>query len=170
MESTAGTGIALDTPRFVEGRPMRLAGLAGRYTPETMRQIPALWERFAGMLDANAVPGQVGRVTYGVGFHCFDGSPMYEYRCAVEVTSFDGLPGELRPLDVPPLRWAVFTHREHVSRLGESIQAIWTRWFPASGLTADHRRGLPDFLERYAEEFDPTSGMDGMEVWFPVRR
>jgi AraC family transcriptional regulator len=172
MEPTTGSdpGIQLEAPRFVEGRPMRLAGLAGRFTPETMRQIPALWQRFVALLDENAVPAQVGRATYGIGFHCFDGSPMYEYRCAVEVTSYDGLPLELRPLDLPPMRWAVFSHREHVSRLGDSIQAIWSRWFPASGLAADHRPGLPDFLERYGEEFDPVAGLGGMEIWFPVQR
>ncbi len=171
METTAGsTGLVLEAPRLVEGKPMRLAGLSGRYTPETMREIPALWQRFAAMLDSGVIGGQGGHVAYGMGFHCFDGSPSYEYRCAVEVPSFDGLPPELKHLDLPAIRWAVFTHREHVSRLGEAIEAIWRRGLSASGLVADHRPGHPDFLERYGEGFDPQSGLGDLEVWFPVRR
>jgi len=172
MEPTIGTedGIRLETPRLEEGRAMRLAGLRGRFTPETMRQIPALWERFVAMLDAGAVRTHVGRVTYGVGLHCFDGSPTYEYVCAVEVSSYDGVPGELAQLDVPALRWAVFPHRAHVSQLGDTIEAIWRRGLAASDLVTEGRPGLPDFLERYGEEFDPMAGLGGMEVWFPVRR
>jgi AraC family transcriptional regulator len=172
MDPTTGRAepVVLQPPRFVETQPMRLAGLSGHFTPATMREIPRLWQRFGPMLDRNEVPTQVGRTTYGIGFHCFDGSPTFEYQCAVEVTGWDGLPIELRHLELPAMRWAVFEHRGHVSGLGETIEAIHQRWLPTSGLAADHRPGLPDFLERYGERFDPVSGLGDLEVWYPVRR
>jgi AraC family transcriptional regulator len=43
-------------------------------------------------------------------------------------------------------------------------------WLPESGHeivrgTAD----APNFFERYSEEFDPRTGMGGMEVWIPIK-
>jgi len=29
--------------------------------------------------------------------------------------------------------------------------------------------GAPDFFERYSEEFDPRTGMGGIDVWIPVK-
>ena len=170
MDPNAGspTPIVLTPPRFVEGRPMRLAGLGGRFTPATMREIVELWSRFAGMLRRDELPGRTGSADWGVGLHCFDGSPSFEYVCATEVTVRAAVPPALRTLEVPALRWAVFAHAEHVSRLGERIEAIHRTWMPGSGLAADHRPGLPDFLERYGEEFDPETGFGGLEVWYPV--
>jgi AraC family transcriptional regulator len=69
---------------------------------------------------------------------------------------------------VPALRYAVFTHRAHVSRLGETVNAIHRTWSPASGHTAAHGAGLPDFLERYGEGFDPATGTGDLEVWYPI--
>jgi AraC family transcriptional regulator len=28
---------------------------------------------------------------------------------------------------------------------------------------------MPDFFERYGEEFDPQTGMGGIEVWIPIK-
>lgn len=46
-------------PRFEKGRFLLIAGLGGRFTPETTQRIPELWERFIPHLGK--VPGQVGR-------------------------------------------------------------------------------------------------------------
>jgi AraC family transcriptional regulator len=171
MDPNAGspTPIALAAPRLVEGRSMRLACLGGTFTPATMRGIVELWNRFGGMLRRDEIPGRVGIADWGLGFHCFDGSPSFEYLCATEVAE-DAAPPGLRIVEVPALRWAVFAHAEHVSRLGEAIEAIHQRWMPGSGMAADRRPGAPDFLERYGEEFDPETGFGGLEVWYPVRQ
>jgi AraC family transcriptional regulator len=49
------------------------------------------------------------------------------------------------------------------------MDAIWA-WFPTSGLEHVQTPGAPAFFERYGEEFDPQSGMGGIEVWVPVKR
>jgi AraC family transcriptional regulator len=61
-------------------------------------------------------------------------------------------------------RYAVFTHREHVSTIRRTVNTIWNQWLPASGLkVAD----APTF-ERYDENFDSLGGNGGLESWLPV--
>jgi hypothetical protein len=38
--------VKLETPRFEDGRPLLIAGLAGRYTANTLDDVPALWDVF----------------------------------------------------------------------------------------------------------------------------
>ncbi len=162
-------GVKLEKPRIQEVGPTRLTGLMGDFTPATMREIAALWPRFVEQLRLARLSGVGGKVSYGAGFHCFDGSPTYQYLCAVEVSDFTGVPAGWARVDVPRRRYAVFTHREHVSRLGEAIEAIHRSWLPGSGHVAALGGGAPDFLERYGEGFDPAAGTGDLEVWFPIR-
>jgi AraC family transcriptional regulator len=161
------TGVQLEAPRFEEGKAMLIAGLSGSFTMETMNEIPAQWQRFAPYIGK--IPGQVGRVACGVCFKASNGSTGVEYLSGVEVSSGSGLPSEFSLASIPAQRYAVFPHREHVSKLCETLDAI-SRWLPKSGLEAAQRdTGAPDFFERYGEEFDPQSGMGGIEVWVPVK-
>src|SRR5580700_7495018 len=36
--------VKLESPRFEDSRPLRIAGLAGRYTASTLDDLPALWK------------------------------------------------------------------------------------------------------------------------------
>jgi predicted transcriptional regulator YdeE len=161
--------VKLEKPRIQEVGPTRLTGLMGDYTPATMREIAALWPRFVEQLQRARLSGVGGKVSYGAGFHCFDGSPTFQYMCAVEVSDFTGVPAGWARIDVPKRRYAIFTHREHVSRLGDTINAIRESWLPGSGHDAALGGGAPDFLELYGEGFDPSAGTGDLEVWFPIR-
>ena len=55
--------VKLNTPRVEDGRPLLIAGLAGRNTASTLEDIPALWERFS--VHSGRIHGQVGRAAYG---------------------------------------------------------------------------------------------------------
>jgi AraC family transcriptional regulator len=157
----------LEAPRFENGKALLIAGLRSRYTAETMNNLPAQWQRFAPHIGK--IPGQVGGAAYGVCFNASDGGEGVEYLSGVEVTSSSGLPGEFSLVSIPAQRYAVFTHREHVSKLRETLDAIGPKWLPEWGREAVHRAaGSPDFFERYSEEFDPRSGMGGIEVWVPI--
>jgi hypothetical protein len=64
---------------------------------------------------------------------------------------------------------AVFSHREHVSKICQTLEAI-DKWLPGSGLeVACETTEAPNFFERYSEEFDPRTGMGGMEVCVPIK-
>jgi AraC family transcriptional regulator len=132
------------------------------YTFETRSNIPAQWAHFAPHLGK--VPGQFGTASYGV---CWNYKPGcgFDYLSGVEVSDVSNLPDGYRKVRIPAGRYAVFTHRQHVSTIASTIDAIWTKWLPNSGYQAAE---TPAF-ERYDEAFDPKSGMGGFEIWVPVK-
>jgi AraC family transcriptional regulator len=158
--------VQLETPRMENGKELLVAGLRERYTSETMKNIPELWMRFGPHIGN--IPGQVGRVAYGLCFNALGPDGM-DYMAAVEVSSSSGLPGEFNVVTIPAQKYAVFPHREHVSRFYETLNAI-NKWLPGSGLEATGGSAeTPSFFERYSQEFDPRTGMGGMEVWIPIK-
>jgi len=156
----------LAAPRFENGKPLRIAGLRQHYTPETMKNIPELWQRFAPHIGKT--PGQVGHVAYGLCFNALSPDGV-DYLVGVEVSGSSVLPGEFSVTGIPAQKYAVFSHREHVSKMYETLDAI-DKWFPGSGFEAALGNAeAPNFFERYSEEFDPRTGMGGIEVWVPIK-
>jgi AraC family transcriptional regulator len=158
--------VKLEAPRMENDKALRIAGLRGHYTSETMKNIPELWQRFAPHIGA--VPGQVRRVAYGLCFNPLSPDGI-DYLAGVEVSSSSSIPAEFSVATIPAQKYAVFSHHGHVSKLNETLDAI-DKWLPGSGLQVSRGvAGAPDFFERYSEEFNPQTGMGGMEVWVPVK-
>ena len=159
-------GTKLD-PRFEDGKPLLIAGLRKSYAPRAMSNIPAQWQTFAPHIGR--IPGQVGRTTYGICWQAAD-SANVEYLSGVEVSTFSGLPDDFTVVSLPAAKYAIFPHRGHVSKLFETCDAI-SRWLPESGYqsAAAADAETPAFFERYSEEFNPQTGMGGMEVWVPLQ-
>jgi AraC family transcriptional regulator len=142
-----------------------IAGLRVRYTEATRENIPAQWQRFAPHIGK--ISGQAGQVAYGVCWNRPDGG--IEYLSGVEVGKPADLPEDFVTVKIPASRYVVFSHREHVSKLPETLDRI-SKWLPASGYKAARGESdIPDFFERYSEKFDPKTGMGGMEVWVPIQ-
>ena len=154
--------IELEPPRFENGRMLLIAGIGERYTFETNHGIPRQWERLQPHLGT--IPGQVGRTDYGVCCNG-DGAGNFDYVAGVEVSSFDDMPDGFSRVRIPARRYAVFSHRDHISRIRATVYTIWNKWLPASG---HEHADAPDF-ERYDERFDPRTGTGTVEVWLPVR-
>jgi AraC family transcriptional regulator len=153
----------LEAPRFENSKPMLIAGLGQRYDSETSAGIPAQWQRFVPYLEAG-IPGRVGTVAYGVCCN-FDDADNFEYITGVEVSSFTGLPADWSRLRIPDQRYAVFTHRDHISTVRRTLGTIWNKWLPESGLQAADA----PCIERYSENFDSHTGMGGLEIWVAVK-
>jgi predicted transcriptional regulator YdeE len=154
--------LGLPVPMFRQGPDLLVAGLNETYGRDTRAKIPQQWQRVAPHLGK--VPGQVGQDAYGV---CHAAGPdcRFEYLAGVAVTSPNRVPGGFTTVKVDARRYAVFTHAGHVSSLPAIIDTIWTRWAPDCGLLVAH--GAP-CLERYTPDFDPCTGLGGMEVWVPL--
>lgn len=152
--------IELEQPRIENGRAMLIAGLGERYRFETTQGIPRQWERFGPYIGN--IPGQVGNTAYGVCCNA-DGAGNFEYIAGVEVSSFDDLPSEFSRVRIAAQRYAVFSHREHISRMRATVYTIWNKWLPASGYK---HADAPDF-EVYAR-FDPRTGNGVVEIWLPI--
>ena len=101
-------------------------------------------------------------MAYGV---CCNGDDTgnFDYIAGVEVSDFSDLPREFSRVRVPEQRYAVFTHRDHISTIRRTVNTIWNNWLPAAGLKA---ADAPNF-ERYDEKFDPRTGNGGLEIWIP---
>lgn len=153
----------LPPPRFVTSKTMFLTGLAQRYTCDTSAGIPAQWQRF--LPHFNHVPGQVGRVAYGVLYNDDDEGNM-DYLTGVEVPDFSRVPADWARLRIPEQRYVVFEHAGHISSVRRTWNTIWTTWFPASG----HEPADGARFERYGEQFNSQTGEGGLEIWIPIRR
>ena len=160
MNSTCMDNLA--APRFEISRPLLIAGISERYNHENGAGIPNQWQRFHQRVAD--VPGRVGKVAYGV---CTNGDDAgnFDYIAGVEVSDFSDLPREFASVRIGEQRYAVFTHRDHVSTIRRTINTIWNSWLPASNFKA---ADAPTF-ERYDEKFDPLTGNGGFEIWVPVR-
>jgi AraC family transcriptional regulator len=155
----------LAPPRFEQGRLLLIAGLGGKYSSDTHQNIPALWQRLQPHLGN--VPGQVRArgAAFGVCYN-MDDDCNFDYLAGVEVSRFSSdLPAEFARLRIPSQRYAIFTHREHVSTMHNVAMTIWTKWLPESGYEAVD---APNF-EYYGEEFDGRTGMGGFQMWIPIK-
>jgi AraC family transcriptional regulator len=151
----------LQPPRFATAKALLVAGVGERFSHESGAGIPGLWQRFRQTVAH--IPGRVGQVAYGV---CCNGDDAgnFDYIAAIEVTDYSDLPREFSKVRIPEQRYAVFTHRDHVSTIRRTVSTIWNHWLPASGVKlAD----APNF-ERYDTNFDPATGNGGFEIWVPV--
>ncbi|HEY2123480.1 MAG TPA: GyrI-like domain-containing protein [Chthoniobacterales bacterium] len=159
-EKDQGQTVGLEPPRFVDGKKLVLAGL--REHVEDLRDIPALWQRALTHKSSK----RVGTVDYGASFH--PGTDRFEYLAGFEVSDVSGLPAGLSYVTIPAQRYAVFSHRGHVSELCQTCDRAG-KWLEQSGHKhVDAESGAPDFFERYSEEFNPQAGIGGMEVWVPI--
>lgn len=152
--------LGLAAPTFEQGKAMTIAGLNEHYTFESRVKIPMQWERFVPHLGK--VPGQIGKNSYGVCWNMSNNG--FEYLSGVEVKSGPALPTDFKTVQLAAHEYVVFTHSEHVSSIGSTIDKIWNEWVPQSGLKIAH---APCF-ERYTEDFNPQNGLGGMEIWLPL--
>lgn len=152
----------LEPPRFVDGKPLLIAGLSERCNPESSAGIPAQWQKFAPHIGH--IPGQTGFVTYGVLCNPGPGGTI-DYMCGVEVSDFSRIPSDFARIEIPAKRYAVFTHRGHISGIRQTWFSIMSHGLNDAGATA---AGYPEF-ERYGDDFNPATGNGAVEIWIPVQ-
>jgi AraC family transcriptional regulator len=152
----------LEPDRFDDGKAMWIVGLKRRYTLSTRSKIADHWHEFVPQLDK--ISGKVGPSTYGVAFNS-DADCNFDYLSGVETAAGQELPKGMDEIHVPAQRYAVFKHRGHVTTFADTIDAVWTKWLPASG----RKSASGPCIERYDENFNPQTGMGGMEFWLPVQ-
>lgn len=155
------TTVRLEPPRYVESGAIRIVGLSEPFSWETAIKIPAQWQRFMphyGTIAARAAP-----IPVGVCFPAND-EGEFEYVCAVEVSRFADHPPELVERVIEPATYAIFEHRVHISRIGETYTAIWNRALPDMGRV----QAEAPVLERHNTTFNPQTGEGGVTIWVPL--
>jgi len=159
--TTYATSLGLNLSRFVMDTDRTIAGLNVRYTMESRIEIPQQWEKFVPR--AASLPAVRGSCFYGVCWNT-DNECRFDYLTGLEVTDSNTLPAEFTKLKLVGRKYAVFAHTDHVSRIPQTIDLIWTKWVNNCGLQIAK---APCF-ERYTSEFNPGTGMGGMEIWIPL--
>ena len=159
MDDSKTTLIA--APRVVRSDALLIFGLSERYV-RTNAGIPSQWDRFVPYLGT--IPGQIGNVTYGIICNT-DEAGSIDYICGVQVCEFPSQPAEFARLRIPPQTYAVFEHRDHVS----SLQSTWQAIFNDGLSSAGHEATDGPAFERYDERFDGRTGLGGFEIWIPIR-
>lgn len=149
-------------PRFENGHFLLIAGLGGRFTSQTTKAIPDLWEKFVP--EIGKIPGQKSEVTYGICCNP-DGKGGFEYIAGVEISKLDDLPEKYRWVEVQPQHYAIFEHKGALDTLPQTFQYIWKTWLPQSGYQA---ADAPEF-ERYSEDFNPKLNTGVLEIWLPLK-
>jgi predicted transcriptional regulator YdeE len=152
----------LNMPTFQDASKLLIAGLSRHYTSETRIGIPQQWHDFVEC--ASTISSFKDTTYYGV---CWNSTPdcSFDYLTGAEISAGATLPTEFMTLPIDARRYAVFRHTGHVSAIPKMIDAIWTKWVPDCGLKI--AREAPCF-ERYTSEFNPQTGLGGMEIWIPL--
>ena len=154
--------LKLSTPRVETLDNKQLFGIVERYNLESAAGIPNQWQRFVPYLDN--IPNKVGKVAYGVCYN-FDNEGLFDYLCGVEVQADNGLPFGLVQLNLPPQKYAVFSHSGHISEIRSVISAIWNDGMSQSGYEAAEG----PMLEKYNETFNSETGLGGFEIWVAIK-
>ena len=157
--------IDLAPPTYRNVEAMLIAGIRQYYRYEERGGIPAQWQRFNQHFGY--IPDQIGHSAYGV---CSVAGPDdkdgFDYTCAVAVKSLDELPEGFVGLRMPARRYAVFLHKEHISKIGSTCAAIYSEWQPKTPEKV--AEGPLMMIEHYDERFDPKTGEGGVEIWVPL--
>ena len=157
--------IDLPAPHFIDSEPILIAGIREPLNENSAETIPLLWKKFAPFIGN--ISHQLGQVAFGLCVPSKSSSNgVYYYMAGCAVSEFANLPPELSPLIVPSQQYAIFAHDAHLSRIRETIDAVFDQWLPQSGY--QHNTQSLHFFERYDENFNPETGLGGMEIWLPV--
>lgn len=159
---TWATSLGLEVPEFRQSPELVIGGINQHYDAETRIGIPQQWARFVDL--AGSIPGLSGNTFYGV---CWNSTAAgeFDYLTGFEVTNSASLPSGFTSMTLTSRRYAVFAHNSHVSTIPKTIDLIWSRWAPDCGLKI--ASATPCF-ERYTSDFNPGTGMGGMEIWIPL--
>ena len=142
---------------------MLMVGLNGEFT--SPKGIPELWQRFAPHIGK--IPGQIGNIAYGIVTNDGSNPAKFNYTAAVRVNAFANVPAQLNKLTIPAHQYKVFRHDAHASQISSTVEKLHKMGAFTAGIPSEGK--FLAFLEYYGEQFDPKSGLGGMEVWLPSK-
>jgi len=154
--------LLLKPTRYEKSGDLRITGTSQRYSFDGVGGIPDQWQSFEPLI-AQLVSDPAPN-TYGVIHNSQEDG--FDYLSGVDLQTEIEVPEGMISLTLPAQTYAVFWHPDHVATVRETCDAIWTEWLPSSGVTVV----AAPWFEFYGEQFDPSTGCGGLEVWIPVRQ
>jgi AraC family transcriptional regulator len=152
-------------PKIVTKDEFNVVGM--RYYGENKNnEISQLWDQFIPRIHEIKDP-VTREITFGVCYPVEDQTENgeFEYIAAVEVHDFDEIPEGMVGRTVPTQKYAVFTHKGLVEKIGDTYKCIYGMWQPKSGYDLVK---APDF-EYYNERFDPDNQEESeLDIYIPI--
>lgn len=154
-------------PKFILLEDFKVIGLSCSTTSDENDEkgtIPSLWDDFIpriGEIKNSIVPMR----TLGLCEIIENSSDSFTYICCKEVENFDIIPDGMVAKIVPSSKYAVFTHKGSVDKLGETYEYIYGIWLSKSGFEIN---GLKHDFEVYDERFDNTESSE-MDIYIPIK-
>ena len=138
-------------------------------------KIPTLWSEFMSRLGEikNRIYPNSTLITFGVCEHSPDcptsGSSLdteFHYLACVEVSSLDYVPQGMAGRTIPSTRYAVFTHKGPLDRLGATYKYIYGTWLPKSGFQLAEADDFEVYDERFKGRYNENSQID---IYIPLK-
>ncbi len=152
-------------PKFVEREKITLVGLPF-YGEPSGGQFGQSWHRF--MQHGQQVPNRLdAKVGYGVEIYGpeFPEEHKWHYFPSVEVSNLEDVPINLFVKTLPAAKYAVFTAKGGLVKLGETFQYAYMTWLPAS----EYEVAFPFDFEYYDERFHGDAPESEVDIYIPVK-
>ncbi|MBA3028742.1 MAG: helix-turn-helix domain-containing protein [Desulfobacteraceae bacterium] len=153
-------------PKIITKNEFKVIGM--RYFGDNQKnEIKQLWDAF--LPEEENIKNRVNpTIGYGI---CYpvegpDSVSAFEYLAAVEVSTLDEIAEGMVGRTIPAQKYAVFSHKGSVDKIGDTYQAIYAIWQPKSGYELIK---APDF-EYYDERFRPDQPeISELDIYIPVQ-
>lgn len=160
--------MALENPRYEDSPALFITGVHQTYPHGTLdrsiEQLSALPTFLPLML------GRIGANTYGLWYDLFKTDKLTQLVTGARIGQFSPINTQLSLFELPAQRYAVFTHRGHISEMSKTRAEVFERWLPRSGKKHyQPPQGFLDCMEVYPEGFVAETGLGPIELWVPIQ-
>jgi AraC family transcriptional regulator len=157
-------------PRFEQREKELAIGLGDTFAEECSPEIEKLWNKFQSRMHEieNVKPG------YALGI-CMATHPevikkpdtTFVYAATLPVSAIGKVPPGMTVFEIPPGKYAVFTHNGSLDTLTHTANYIWGTWIPKNADNYRHADG-PDF-ELYDKRFNPQTRSGEIHIFIPIK-
>ncbi|MCG8499864.1 MAG: GyrI-like domain-containing protein [Firmicutes bacterium] len=149
-------------PKLVEKQAFKVVGMRGTFTLQK-NCIGDLWAQFNPRIaEIKTIVNP--NVSFGICECTGEGEANEEsefnYVAGVETDSAEDVPEGMITKTVPAAKYAVFTHKGSVDKMGETYNYIYGTWFPQSGYKRAEACDLEVYSERFTGPYDEGSEID----------
>ena len=149
-------------PKMLVGKRLTMSFINNR-TPELWKSFMPLRNTVLNVVDSDRYSLQIYPSNF---FELFNPATEFEKWAAVEVTSLDSVPDDMKTLIVPGGLYAVFHYNGNPSNGDKVFKEIFTELLPLSGYRLDNR---PHF-EVLGEKYQNGSDESEEEIWIPIKK
>lgn len=156
-------GIITLAPKKLVGQSIQMS-LAHDLTSQLWRGFMPLRKKIIDSVGSDLYAVQV--YDEGLDIDGFSPNTVFEKWAAVEVTSFENIPPNMKQLDLGSGLYAVFTYSGGAKGFPELLQYIYTMWLPNSEYVLDSRPHFEILGEKYKNDHPDSEE----EVWIPIKK